>query len=99
MELQPSPWILPLPAATALLMLASQFVAGEVIGKSKNINGTTVEYKVILPDHYDAAKPYPAVLAFPGGSQTMDMVSGMLQRNFREEAQRRGYIVVVPAAP
>ncbi len=93
------PWIVPLPAATALWIFASQFASGEVIEKSKNINGTTVAYKVILPDHYDPAKAYPAVLAFPGGSQTMDMVDGVVQRNFREEAQRRGYIVVVPAAP
>ena len=96
---QRSPWILPLPAATALLMAASQFVAGEVIGKSKNINGTTVEYRVVLPDRYDAAKAFPAVLAFPGGSQNMGIVEGMVEANFRAEAQRRGYIVVIPAAP
>jgi poly(3-hydroxybutyrate) depolymerase len=96
---QRSPWIRRMPAATALLMAASQFVAGDVVGKSKNIHGTTVEYKVILPDRYDSAKAYPGVLAFPGGSQTMDIVDGMVERNFRTEAQRRGYIVVIPAAP
>jgi poly(3-hydroxybutyrate) depolymerase len=92
-------WIRMLPAAAAVWMFASPSAAGEVLRKSKNIGGTTVEYRVVLPDHYDATKAYPGVLAFPGGSQTMDIVDGMVERNFRDEAQRRGYIVVIPAAP
>ena len=36
---------------------------------------------------------------FGGGPQTMDTVSGTLTRNFRAEAEKRGYIVVAPAAP
>ena len=91
--------ILTLAAAAAVWMFTTSFAAGEAIQKSKNIGGTTVEYKVILPDHYDPAKAYPGVLAFPGGSQTMDVVNGMVERNFRDEAQRRGYVVVIPAAP
>ena len=34
-----------------------------------------------------------------GGPQTMDTVERTLERNFRAEAERRGYIVVAPAAP
>ena len=34
-----------------------------------------------------------------GGPQTMDTVDRTLERNFRAEAERRGYIVVAPAAP
>src|SRR4029079_14704686 len=41
---------------------------------------------------------YPAVLAFGGGSQTMDVVNRALANNYRAEAERRGYIVVMPAA-
>ena len=34
-----------------------------------------------------------------GGPQTMNTVDGVLNRNLRAEAERRGYIVVAPAAP
>src|SRR5206468_1231742 len=47
----------------------------------------------------DPAKTYPAILAFGGGPQTMNTVDNTLNRNFRAEAERRGYIVVAPAAP
>ena len=56
-------------------------------------------YKVVLPKDYDAEKTYPAVLAFPPGSQDMQMVMVTLMQNWAGEAQRRGYIVVIPAAP
>ncbi len=39
------------------------------------------------------------MLAFPGGPQTMDTVNGTVERNWREQAERLGYIVIVPAAP
>jgi predicted peptidase len=58
-----------------------------------------LNYKVVLPKDYDAEKAYPAVLAFPPGGQTQDMVFVTLQRNWAPEAQRRGYIVVIPTAP
>jgi poly(3-hydroxybutyrate) depolymerase len=63
------------------------------------VAGTSVQYKIVLPDGYDAAKEYPAVLVMGGGPQTMDTVDRTLERNFRAEAERRGYIVVAPAAP
>jgi predicted peptidase len=63
------------------------------------VAGTNVSYKLVLPDGYDAARAYPAVLVMGGGPQTMNTVDGTLERNFRSEAERRGYIVVAPAAP
>jgi poly(3-hydroxybutyrate) depolymerase len=59
----------------------------------------SVTYKVVLPDGYDANKAYPAILAFGGGPQTMNTVNSVLDRNFRALAEKRGYIVVAPAAP
>ena len=59
----------------------------------------TVQYKVVLPTGYDAAKAYPGILVFGGGPQTMNTVDGVLNRNLRAEAEKRGYIVVAPAAP
>jgi predicted peptidase len=63
------------------------------------VAGVDVQYKVVLPDSYDAAKAYPTILVLGGGPQTMDAVDRTLERNFRAEAERRGYIVVAPAAP
>ena len=87
----------PLAAALVLLMCAS--VKAEVLDKTKNIGGTTVHYKVVLPNNYDASKAYPGILAFGGGPQTMNVVDNVIARNFRDEAEKRGYIVVAPAAP
>src|SRR6202142_4258443 len=79
--------------------LATQPVSAELLEKTRKVAGTTVRYKVVLPDGYDSAKAYPAILAFGGGPQTMNTVDGVLSRNLRAEAEKRGYIVVAPAAP
>ena len=79
--------------------LAVTPLSAEVLDKSKQVDGVTVRYKVVLPEGYDTAKAYPAILAFGGGPQTMNTVDNILNRNFRAEAERRGYIVVAPAAP
>jgi predicted peptidase len=71
----------------------------EVLDKTTKANGMTVHYKVVLPKNYDAAKVYPGVLGFGGGPQTMNVVESVITRNFKDEAEKRGYIVVVPAAP
>ena len=80
-------------------MFAAQSIHAELLEKTKKVAGTTVQYKVVLPDGYDPAKTYPAILAFGGGPQTMNTVDSVLSRNFRAEAEKRGYIVVAPAAP
>ncbi|HEX4274464.1 MAG TPA: hypothetical protein VHZ74_03870 [Bryobacteraceae bacterium] len=85
--------------AATLLLVAILPLRAEVIEKSKKIGGVTVHYKVVLPKNYDAAKAYPGVLGFGGGPQTMNVVDSVIARNFRDEAEKRGYIVVVPAAP
>ena len=85
--------------AVALVVFATPTLRAEVLEKTKKIAGTTVHYKVVLPTGYDAAKAYPAILALGGGPQTMNTVDSVLSRNFRSEAEKRGYIVVAPAAP
>lgn len=82
-----------------LIFACSQPAGAKVFDKDTTIGGMTVHYKVVLPTGYDPAKAYPAILAFPPGIQTMDMVMSTLVRNWAPEAQRRGYIVVIPAAP
>lgn len=86
-------------AAMVLVALAAGPVRAEVLEKSKQVARVAVQYKVVLPTGYDPAKAYPAIIVFGGGPQTMNTVDGTLMRNFRAEAEKRGYIVVAPAAP
>jgi predicted peptidase len=82
-----------------VLLVAGHAAAAKVVDKNTTIAGLTVYYKVILPKDYDPEKAYPGVLSFPPGGQTMDMVNVTLNQNWAGEAQRRGYIVVIPSAP
>jgi predicted esterase len=93
-----SKWMLRV-SMVAVVILATQPLQAELLDKTKKVGGATVHYKVVLPNGYDPAKAYPAILAFGGGPQTMNTVDGILNRNFRAEAEKRGYIVVAPAAP
>jgi poly(3-hydroxybutyrate) depolymerase len=85
--------------ATAVAMVLSQPLRAEVLEGTKTVSGTTVHYKTVLPNGFDPAKTYPAVLVFGGGPQTMNTVDNTLNRNFRAEAEKRGYLVFAPAAP
>src|SRR5436190_8717396 len=82
-----------------LAMFATQPVRAELFEKTKTVGKTTVTYKVVLPNGYDPGKAYPAIIALGGGPQTMNTVDGVLGRNLRAEAEKRGYIVIAPAAP
>ena len=86
-------------AAFIVAVLATQPVQAELLEKRRKVGDTTVQYKVVLPNGYDLAKTYPAILAFGGGPQTMNTVDNVLNRNLRAEAEKRGYIVIAPAAP
>jgi predicted esterase len=94
-----STWMTLFFAAVAVAMFATQPVRAEVLEKAKKVGKATVEYKIVLPNGYDPAKAYPAILAFGGGPQNMNTVDSVLNRNFRAEAEKRGYIVIAPAAP
>jgi poly(3-hydroxybutyrate) depolymerase len=98
MEPRRSVWTRLLFTASSV-MLSTTPLAAEVLDKIENIAGTTVHYKLILPNGFNPAKTYPALLAFPGGPQNMDTVEGTVVGNWRDQAERLGYIVIVPAAP
>jgi predicted peptidase len=87
------------PVVTLILIAVSAGAFAEVQTKTARIGTTTVHYKVVLPEGYDPAIAYPAVLAFGGGAQNMATVDLTLVRNWQNEAQKRGYIVILPAAP
>jgi len=81
----------------AVLMVAD--ARASTILKSGTFAGMKVDYKVVLPNGFDPARAYPAVLAFASGPQNMRMVDIDLKGYWAEEAERRGYIVISPAAP
>jgi poly(3-hydroxybutyrate) depolymerase len=99
MKQRDAKWMLSAPAMAAIVTVLIQPVRAEVLEKTMKAGGTTVLYKMVLPDGYDPAKSYPAILAMGGGPQTMQTVDSILARNFRAEAEKRGYIVVAPSAP
>jgi poly(3-hydroxybutyrate) depolymerase len=86
-------------AAVSLLALTAGSARADVVERSRMVGRVTVHYKVVLPAGYDPAKMYPGIIALGGGPQTMNTVDGTLNRNFRAEAEKRGYIVIAPAAP
>jgi poly(3-hydroxybutyrate) depolymerase len=79
--------------------LGARDASASVVERSMHVANTDVRYKVVLPDGYDAAKAYPGVIVLGGGPQTMEVVERTIERNFQAEAERRGYIVIAPAAP
>jgi predicted esterase len=83
----------------AVTALAAQTASAEVSERIMRVAGSTVNYKLVLPNGYDAANTYPAILVFGGGPQTMNTIEGTLARNFQSEAEQRGYLVIGPAAP
>src|SRR6195256_2483142 len=98
MKQQNAKWVLA-PAMAAIVLFLIQPLRAEVLEATKKVGNTAVHYKTVLPNGYDPAKAYPAILALGGGPQNMNTVDNILNRNFRAEAEKRGYIVVAPAAP
>jgi predicted peptidase len=81
------------------LAALSAHAHADVIDRSTKVDDTTIYYKVVLPTNFDPSKTYPGVLGFGGGSQDMESVNRVVERYFRDQAEKRGYIVIVPAAP
>ena len=48
--------------ALAVALVASAPLHAELLEKTANIGGVTVQYKVVLPNDYDPAKTYPGIL-------------------------------------
>jgi poly(3-hydroxybutyrate) depolymerase len=61
--------------------------------------GMSIPYVLVLPDGYDPTRKYEALLAFPGGDQSIQRAISTVERFWEPEARKRGVIVVVPAAP
>ena len=88
-----------LALAGVLLVAASRPAAAEMIEKKGTFGGLNVTYKVVLPDGFDPAKAYPAVLVFTGGPQTLQMAGNTLEADWRREGEKRGYLLFSPGTP
>lgn len=70
-----------------------------VVKKSGVYAGTTVEYLLCLPDTWSAKKEYPTILAFCGAGQDLGTAEYTMDVNWQAEAEKRGYVVIMPIAP
>ena len=86
-------------AAAVLACVLPHTAAAEMIEKSGRFGGLQVTYKVVLPPGYTAGRAYPVVLVFTGGPQTLRMAEGTLTTDWREQAEKRGYVVISPGTP
>jgi len=85
--------------STLLLTLMISNLNAEVSEDTREFGGLDVRFRIILPDNFDPSQSYPTVLQFPGGSQTWNIVAGSTDADWREKAERDGYIIISPAAP
>jgi poly(3-hydroxybutyrate) depolymerase len=85
--------------AAAAIFLGAHDARAEMIERTGVFAGLKVTYKVVLPSGYDPAKTYSAILVFTGGSQTLQGATSTLEADWRQEAERRGYIVISPGTP
>ena len=85
--------------AAAAILAVTGTAHAEMVSKSGRFGGVQVDYRVVLPPGYQADKAYPTILVFTGGGQEMRGVESTLAADWRAEAEKRGYVVISPAAP
>src|SRR5271156_3296359 len=82
-----------------LALLSSAAVAQATDFRRLAHNGHVLEYALVLPDHFDKTAAYPVLLALPPGDQSKELVLAGLHLYWEAEAQKRGWVVISPAAP
>lgn len=82
-----------------LSLIVPAIAPAKTLEQSGTFGGIKITWKIVQPDNYDAAREYPLILAFGGGPQTMNVVETGLNRYWRAQAEKRGYIVISPASP
>jgi poly(3-hydroxybutyrate) depolymerase len=85
--------------AVATILILSDAASAHETRSLTLPNGTAIQYVLVVPDGYDPAEKYDALLAFPGGNQTITRAVSTVERFWEREARKRGVIVVAPAAP
>ena len=67
--------------------------------KIKAHNGIEIKYNVILPEDYKRSKTYPAMLAYPPGSQQETSADWAISEFWGTRAKTKGWIIIIPVAP
>ena len=62
-------------------------------------DGTTIDYVLLVPDGRAAGQAGNVLFTFPPGGQDIDLAQRIVDERWRDEAVRRGWVVVSPAAP
>ncbi len=73
--------------------------AGATTIGAVDIDGTNIDYVVTLPEGFSQGDEAPVLLAFPAGSQTIEIAEDLVEQTYAPEALRLGWVVVSPAAP
>ena len=58
-------------------------------------NGSTLKYKLVTPIEYDEGKRFPTLIALSSAGDSFDVDWG-LERYWRDEARKRGWVVISP---
>jgi pimeloyl-ACP methyl ester carboxylesterase len=80
------------PSAVTLL-------PGERTTGSVEVDGTTIEYVVVVPVGFEVGDLAPVVLALPPGGQDLAIAESLVSGTYQAQALERGWVVVSPAAP
>jgi len=62
-------------------------------------DGTTIDYVMVVPPGRAAGQEGKVVFTFPPGGQDLDTTESVVNGRWRDEALKRGWVVVSPAAP
>ena len=89
----------PDPTPTSLPDTAPVLAPGAVTTGVVEIDGTSVDYAVNVPDGFAVGETAPLLLAFPPGGQSLDLATSVVESTYSGEAERLGWVVISPAAP
>lgn len=64
-----------------------------------DVDGTTVDYLITLPEGFAIGDTAPVLLALPPGGQNLEITTNVANAVYHSEAIRLGWVVVSPAAP
>ena len=76
-----------------------EFAPGAMAQGQVEIDGTVIDYFLVVPDNFSPGDSAPVVLALPPGGQGVDLTGSIVMNNYGAEAIDRGWVVVSPAAP
>jgi poly(3-hydroxybutyrate) depolymerase len=86
-------------ACLGLTLLIQTGLSATVVQKSGFFGGIKMDYLLCLPKNWVASKEYPTILAFCGAEQDLATAQYTMQANWQAEAEKRGYVIIMPVAP